>query len=68
MNMEQSIFSAPAPQAIDYEAQVEKLLSEMEQINRLMQSDRAEIEQLKEDSRMLTLEIRSLLTSMGAAL
>lgn len=65
--MDNVISAQPLPQnAADYEAAVEQLLAEVKRLNQHMQSDRADIERLKDETRTLKAETRALLLSMGA--
>lgn len=51
-----------------YEADLNQLLAEADRLNELMQGDRAEIERLKEETRILKAGTRALLASMVAHL
>lgn len=63
--------SVPPPQAGDaagYEADLRQLLAEADQLNELMQADRAEVERLKSEAWALRAETRARLAGMGAQL
>ena len=67
--MDELVSSTPAPQsAAEYETAIEQLLAEMKHFNQQMQSDRAEIEQLKLQTRTLKAETRAVLASMRVTL
>ena len=52
----------------DYEALVEQLLVEINRLNEQMQSDRADIACLKQETSALKAETRALLVGLGAQL
>jgi hypothetical protein len=49
----------------DYKAAIAQLIAEMSRLNHSMQSDRAEIERLKVETRDIQAETRAILTSLG---
>jgi len=65
--MDKFISVQPTSQAaIEYEAMIEQLLSEMTQLNKQMSEDRSDINRLKMECGILKAETRALLSSIGA--
>lgn len=64
----QSVPSSLSGGQADYEADLSQLMAEVERLNELMRSDRAEIERLKSETWALKAETRALLAGMGAQL
>lgn len=63
--MDELIAFDPAPRTVaEYKAAIDRLLQEMDSLNMRMQQDRAEIERLKAETRIISAHIDTTLDSI----
>jgi hypothetical protein len=59
--MNEGIAGQPTPEMVEFEAEIDRYLAEMQRLNELMRQDQAEIDRLKAETRAMQAETRAIL-------